>query len=189
MLSSSGAPSSQPGVGVGCHIFVDESKSSGYIAAATYVRAANIAVARKAIASLRVRGAERLHFTHERDEHKKQVLDRMAASGLVMVRLYIAETNDHQRGREKTLTSLVTDALNAGAHRLVLEQDDSVLTADRRLLTPLIRRSGSQLQFEHVRAKSEPLLWVSDAVAWCWQRGERWVKQADPLIDTVQIVG
>jgi hypothetical protein len=175
------------GIGPRCHVFVDESKSSGYITAATYVEANEISFARRRVANLRLQGAERLHFTHERDARRKQILDQLATLG-IQVRLYVARTNNHPLGRQQTLTALVNDALVADVRRLVLEQDDSVLAADRRLLTPLVRRSGTQMHFEHVRSRSEPLLWVSDAVAWCQQRGGVWVQRSAPLIDAIQIV-
>jgi hypothetical protein len=168
-------------------VFVDESKSAGYIAAATYIEANRVAAARQAIAGLRLPGAERLHFIHERDARRKQILEQLLTAG-IRARVYIARTTNQPLGRRETLTALVNDALEANARRIVLEQDDSVLTADRRLLTPLIRRANHEAQFEHVRSRSEPLLWPSDAVAWCWQRGGTWIERSRPLVDVVQVV-
>jgi len=34
----------------------------------------------------------------------------------------------------------------------------------------------------HLRASQEPLLWVSDGIAWCLQRGGPWASAVAPLI-------
>jgi hypothetical protein len=187
MPSSTDAVSALGGFRSPCHVFVDESKSAGYITAATYVEANMVATARRAVARLRLPGAERLHFIHERDARRKQILEQLLATG-VRARIYIARTTNQPLGRRETLTALVNDALRTNVQRIVLEQDDSVLAADRRLLTPLIGRTNRQAQFEHVRSRSEPLLWPSDAAAWCWQRGGTWIERSRPLIDAVQVV-
>jgi hypothetical protein len=187
MPSSTGAVSASCGFRSRCHVFVDESKSAGYIAAATYIEADKVAAVRRTVASLRLSGAERLHFVHERDARRKQILEQLLMIG-IRARVYVARTTNQPLGRRETLTALVHDALRADVQRIVLEQDDSVLAADRRLLTPLVRLANRQAQFEHARSKSEPLLWPSDAIAWCWQRGGPWIARSRPLIDTVRVV-
>src|SRR5699024_4714763 len=43
--------------------------------------------------------------------------------------------------------------------------------------------------YEHLRAKSEPLLWIPDAVAWWWVKDNNWRERAKPVVRNVVTVG
>ncbi|WP_410622993.1 hypothetical protein [Amycolatopsis sp. cmx-8-4] len=45
-----------------------------------------------------------------------------------------------------------------------------------------VRPSKTELTYEHVDSTAEPLLWISDAVAWCFGAGGDWRRRASPLI-------
>jgi hypothetical protein len=36
--------------------------------------------------------------------------------------------------------------------------------------------------YEHVDSTSEPLMWISDVVAWCYGAGGHWRKRVDPIL-------
>lgn len=75
------------------------------------------------------------------------------------------------------------------AQRLVLDQDDSLAAADRRLIADHLRSSGYRdLVYMHQKSREEPLLWVSDAVAWCHQKGGLWVREVAPLVAEVRVL-
>ncbi|GAA4171023.1 hypothetical protein [Gryllotalpicola koreensis] len=38
------------------------------------------------------------------------------------------------------------------------------------------------LEVTHLHAADEPLLWASDAIAWCLQRGAAWEARVRPMI-------
>lgn len=78
----------------------------------------------------------------------------------------------------------------SGASMLVLEQDDSVLDVDRKLLYRCVRELGRQddLVYRHHRAHEEPLLALPDAIAWSWHRGGQWRKRIEPLVMAVKVV-
>lgn len=40
--------------------------------------------------------------------------------------------------------------------------------------------------YVHLKRHEEPLLWVSDAVAWCHQKGGPWIARAAPLVAEVR---
>ena len=75
--------------------------------------------------------------------------------------------------RAACLTALIRD-LSAfpGPIRLVIEQDDSLVSFDNQRLIELTRSLGkpAALHYEHRRAFEEPLLALPDVVAWCWAR-------------------
>ena len=53
------------------------------------------------------------------------------------------------------------------------------------LLYPVTDKPAYRLEVP----RSEPLLWISDAVCWCHQRGGRWIDAARPLVvDVRQLV-
>lgn len=93
--------------------------------------------------------------------------------------MYTSRASTDRLGREACLEALLVDTRELEAGRLVVELDESVMKADRRLMAKRLR---SDLPYLHAPAVSEPLLWVSDAVAWCWQRGGDWKRRAQPLV-------
>lgn len=60
----------------------------------------------------------------------------------------------------------------------------------RQRLIELTRAEGRRhnLRYEHRRAKTELLLTVPDAIAWCWARGGHWKRRIEPVITTVKQV-
>ncbi|GAB92184.1 hypothetical protein [Gordonia rhizosphera] len=96
---------------------------------------------------------------------------------------------DPRRGRRAALEAVVGDLAAVSATRLVIEQDDSLLAADRAVLYTAVRRHGvPQLVYEHQRPAAEPMLWVSDAVVWCYAKGGEWRRRVQPVINSVTIV-
>jgi len=77
---------------------------------------------------------------------------------------------DHKQARAECLRHIIGDLAGAGAQRLVIEQDDSLLKHDQAVLYAAVRRAevAGSLIYEHLPARSEPLLWIADAAAWCW---------------------
>ncbi|WP_255632240.1 hypothetical protein [Amycolatopsis sp. TNS106] len=47
------------------------------------------------------------------------------------------------------------------------------------------RPSKTELTYEHLNSTAEPLLWISDAVGWCFGAGGTWRRRASRLIDSV----
>lgn len=56
------------------------------------------------------------------------------------------------------------------AQRVLLETDEPYRQFDMRVGAETAR----DLDIVHLRSADEPLLWLSDAVAWCVQRGKPW---------------
>ena len=79
------------------------------------------------------------------------------------------------------------DLAAVGGQRLVFEQDDSLVRSDQTVLYAAVRQAevSGRLTYEHLPARSEPLLWVADAAAWCWARGGPWRTRLDPIVRQV----
>jgi len=168
---------------VSTHAFVDESKQHGLLVAAAVFQPRDLAPARTALRRLCLPGQARLHFTKERDDRRRQILSTIMDLG-VAIDLYDATAiTNPQQARAACLRALVQDLAAAGGRRLVLEQDDSLVRSDQAVLYAAVRdnAAGDQLTYEHLPARSEPLLWVADAAAWCWSRGGPWPTRLQPI--------
>lgn len=64
------------------------------------------------------------------------------------------------------LQALVSDLAGAGGTRLLIERDDSIMAADRRIIRASLIENEylDQLQYQHVAPADHSVLWVSDAV-------------------------
>lgn len=170
----------------GAHVFVDESKSKAYYVAACVIAPADVAGSRRAISALRRGGQRRVHFKSESDSSRNAFLNGAIEAGLT-TRLYMARNLPDKTARPLCLEHLLDDLMAAGATKLVLESDESLEQADRRIIAQHLRSrgAGDSLQYMHCRPHEEPLLWVSDAVAWCHQKGGDWIRRAAPLVQDI----
>lgn len=167
------------------HVFVDESKTRGYFIAAAAVAAHDAQAADRLIRAHARAGQRRIHFTNESDSSRKNLLSRFAESG-VSVTVYAARGLSDPEARKLCLRTLLDDLAAAQAGRLVIEQDDSLMAADRRLIQATLReRDYAGLRYEHARPADHALLWVSDAVAWCYQARGDWIRRAEPLVTEI----
>ncbi|MBK9697661.1 MAG: hypothetical protein IPO80_09870 [Propionibacteriaceae bacterium] len=131
-------------------------------------------------------GQRRIHFKSESDPRRRGLLSELGRLDL-RTTVYQAKVGSDREGRRLCLTALVEDRLTDHANELFIERDDSIIASDRRLIRDhLARRSAlDQLTYRHVAPGDYPLLWVSDAVAWCQQAGGDWLRRAEPLVTSV----
>ncbi|MFD3405096.1 hypothetical protein ACFWUU_30710 [Kribbella sp. NPDC058693] len=154
------------------HVFVDENKTRGFLMVAARCPSGDVAVNRKALRGLLLPGQERLHFRHETDARRKQILDVIAGLHL-LVDIYATE-RETLANRRRCLEAIVRDAAT-DAERLVIERDESTIARDRETLHAACRRFECfELRWELMVPKLDPLLWVPDAVGWAWARAGHW---------------
>lgn len=169
------------------HAFVDESKVRGLLVVAAVLEPRDLASVRRAMRSLLLPRQTHVHFVKERSARKSQIADVIAELP-VRFNVYDASTiNDQRLARRTCLERLVSDLAELGARRLVIEQDDSLVRSDQNLLYRAVRdnRVEDSLTYEHLPARSEPLLWIPDAFAWCWSTGGNWRRRIAPGLDEV----
>jgi hypothetical protein len=103
----------------------------------------------------------------------------------VRVSVWIVKRRPDKEARPLSLNALVAEAVRVGVAQLIIERDESLERADRRLIADVIRRSGSsEMQYQHVAPHEHPLLWVSDAVAWCYSNGGDWIRRVDKIVES-----
>ena len=113
------------------HIFVDETKRAGYVIAAVTV--SDTDAIRTIVRALVLPGQRRIHMKHEQARRRRVIVSALAA---MQVQATVYDAARRYRtdlaARTACLTALVEDiAARDGDTRLVIEQDDSVVRADR----------------------------------------------------------
>lgn len=172
------------------HVFIDESKSRGYLVAAVAFPPDELVHARREVRALVMPGQHRLHFKSESDCLRKLVLD-LVAELAPAITLYDSSTQPTSRQqREACLKAVLCDMAVVNGQMLVVETDDSLVVSDRKVLFRMVREldCAETLVYRHLRAKEEMLLALPDAIAWCWQRQGSWREQVRPLIAEVRTV-
>jgi hypothetical protein len=170
------------------HAFVDESARNGrYLIAAAIVDPAHLSQLRRTMRQLLLPGQRELHFQQEKPSRRRRLADTIACQQ-VEVRIYARSSlRRDEPARQHCLEHLVRDLVVRGAHRLVIDsrrtQDINDVRTLRRIIGP--HPSESKLVYEHVDSKSESLLWIGDAVAWCHGAGREWRQRVDPITAAV----
>ena len=172
------------------HTFVDETKRRSYLLVTAVVVPTDLDSVRAGLRGLVLPGQRRLHVKDENDSRKRSIAAAVVASG---VRATVYDAGDRYRTewdrRSACLRALVADAAARDDAMLVLEQDDTLVAADRALLYRRVREVGREdLRYEHRRAASELLLALPDAVAWCWAKGGDWRRRITPVVTEVRTV-
>ena len=165
-------------------VYVDESKARGYYVVATASAIGDLRASERTLRDLLKPGQRRIHFKSESDSRRRQILSSMCTLDL-RVSVWIVGRRPDKEARPLSLGALIVDAVAAGVAQLIIERDESLERADRRLIAEVIRRAGSpEVQYRHVAPHEHPLLWVSDAVAWCYSNGGDWIRRVDTIVES-----
>lgn len=167
------------------HVFVDETKSRGYLIAAAVVLPPDVTAARRTVSGLCRPGQRRIHFTKEKDARRRQIISAMTRLR-ARVEIYDASAHHPRAARTRCLEAIAEDLAGQGQVRLVLERDDSILNHDKRVLYERVNKCGAtELKYVFMRAHEECLLAIPDAVAWCWAKGGSWRSAVKPIVGQI----
>ena len=147
------------------HLFVDESKDRDYLLVASVHVSGDLDDLRKLMRGLVLRGQRRIHMTKESDSRRRAIAAAVCGAGIGAT-VYDAGRRYREEldARAACLQGLVADIPPGEDAIVVLEQDDSLLTWDRRQLFALTR-GQQRLRYEHRRAQVEGLLAIPDVIA------------------------
>lgn len=173
------------------HIYVDETKHRDYLMVAAVVLGEDLSATRAVIQDLLKPGQHHLHMKDEADGRKETIAKTLAAANL-QATVYDAGRRHRTQllARAACLSALIDDLATSDADTLiVLDQDETLVQSDRRLLYRAVREAGREatLRYEHRRASTERLLGIPDAFAWCWAKGGYWRSHIRPVV-TVKTV-
>ncbi len=153
--------------------------------AAVMVQPGNAAALRKLMVSLLMPRQGHIHFVNERASRRKQILDSLERIG-ARVRIYRCRGLNPILARALCLSALLDDCARINATSLILERDDSLFKTDEIFLRQGLYRRGlkATLEFRHVGKSEEPIVWIADAVAWSYARGDEYKRKALTLIES-----
>lgn len=128
-------------------------------------------------------GTRRLHFVKENDANRRRAFAAVASLDLEHLIVEGPPARRHKDQRVEALGVVVFWALDRGVERIVLERDENSVALDLRVMRDALREAGrpDAIEYLHLPAPSEPLLWIPDAVVWAWSRGGEWRKRAESL--------
>lgn len=165
-------------------MFVDESERGGYLLAATLLEPAALHPTRTVLRDLLLPGCRRVHFKTEKDSRRRFIASSLVRAGHA-VHLYTAR-GPSEKVRAVLLERLVSDAIDFGVTRLVLDsRDPAGNDRDRLVIGTRTKAREAGVVYEHINSWAEPALWISDAVAWCHGAGGDWRRRIDPIVGSV----
>jgi len=174
------------------HIYADETKENGFVLAAAMVPASRAAELRALIQSLKLPRQRRIHFTTEKPERREMILEKLIKTGAIETLIMDARRIENPiAARRAAVGQLADEAVRVGAVLLRLEPDGPAVVTDKQTIFERLQRAGcaETVSYSHIAAVSESLLAVPDAVAWCYGKGGKWLRHAEPLIGKVITLG
>jgi hypothetical protein len=164
--------------------FVDESVRGGrYVVACVLTDARDLPQLRSSIIGLLRPHQRRLHFHRESPGRRRALIASFAtmAVRLVVVSARMTYDRDEEAAREARIGRIVSELQTRSVERLVLESRDD----DRHDARTIIRARlpAPALLFEHRAPLTEPLLWLTDGVAWTAGLGGEQFAALQPIID------
>jgi hypothetical protein len=157
------------------HAFIDESRRGRlYLVAAAISDPASLGSLRRHMRGLLLPGQRELHFKKEKPARRKMIADSIAQLP-VQVRVYTRSCDRQEElVRQDCMSALTSDLVEIGAHRLVIDSRQQHRDIhDERTIKGVLgpRASKTGLTYEHLDSTAESLLWIPDAVAWCYGEG------------------
>ena len=165
-------------------VFVDESAKNGYLIAATAVELRHLKASRTSVRRCLLSGERRIHFAKETTRRRREVLSKIVSLDLAVGVFF--STSSGENSRSKLIREVVAHH-GDNLHRLVFESGRHRDLNDQRLLISM-RLAGefpAHASFEHLLPYEEPLLWVSDAIAWSWRAKGDWRRRVVPIVAPV----
>jgi hypothetical protein len=154
--------------------------------AAAALPAMSLTKARKELRGQLLKSQPRIHFKDERDARRRRIIGLICDQGWP-VRLFTHSDKRDSIARTACLEAIVQYAAEIGSVRIVFETDDSAMQTDKRVLYAATQQTALSTGFTygHMRATDEELLWVPDAIAWCFARGGDWRRRIEPVFDNL----
>lgn len=162
--------------------FVDESQRKQYMICAAIISPNVMKAVREELRKMLLPRQRRLHFVDESNQRRRKCLAVMSELP-VEARMYTSQQNEAV-ARELLLGHLLSDLVPLKCQRLIIESREANQNArERRQIAAAIREEAApQMTYDHMRPHEEPLLWVSDAVAWAYGAGGEWRPQVEALV-------
>jgi hypothetical protein len=174
---------------VSVHAFIDESGRGGsYLVCVSVVDPGRLTPIRKQLSALLLPGQRELHFKKEKPRRRRLLADRIAvlpASSWIYTTSCTPKTEEQDR--QRCLAEAVRDLVAVGAHRVVIDSRQEQDRHDEATIYRALggRPSATGVVYEHHESTSTPLLWIPDAVAWCYGASGDWRRRISASVTRV----
>lgn len=172
------------GLHVDHHMYIDESKSHGYLMVGAVIKGSSTHEARRALNAMLLPGQERIHFSSESDARRKEALEQMSTLAMPSLLVHAQGSARERDSRRRCLTTLVDFAGRDGISQVCIELNDSQQQLDRDVAFGLVRSDLQRrpVSFRWLRASQQPLLWIPDGFAWAYARGGTWRQRVRAML-------
>jgi hypothetical protein len=153
-------------------ILVDESKRKDYIPCAVEIDLALAPAARVALNRLRLKGQRSIHFVNEREARKRHIIEQYLKENFNAT-CFVVQGKVESLARRNCLEALVESLDPLEHYVLVFDRDETREQSDRLTLSSQLKLLGTtnNVNFFHSEPHEEKLLWLPDAIGWCYARG------------------
>jgi len=160
------------------HAFIDESARSGkYLLTAAVVPTMRLQEVTKVIQALVLKGNQRVNLSDESNTRRTQILRAYVALDVpARVAVTAHAGGDDKPARDRCLRALLAGFAELKVQVVLLDtRDEHRNTEDRRVIARAVREGAApELQYDHRRSRSEPLLSLPDAFGWAHGAGGTW---------------
>lgn len=168
-----------------CLVAIDESKrpNQPYTMVAAFIPPGEVSALRAALRRKLRKGQRSLHFTKERDAVRKAVLAILAEHRVAAVVALAHKGASAEPPREICLRALSRVIREAKAASVRLDRDATQERRDRKIISREFDPAAIDYSF---RSRHEDeLLWVADALAWSFAKGDTWKATASALVGEI----
>ena len=172
-------------------LYIDETKAKGYVIVAAVAIEESLYAIRQQLRSLILPGQVALHMKGERDSRRHAIADAIAGMvslGLTATVYDAGRVGSERDRRARCIEAIVHNALkDYDQARIVFDLDETLRQFDRQCLIEATRAAGAgdRISYQHAHRRSEPLLAIPDALAWCWAKGGQWRRRVEPVVADV----
>jgi len=168
------------------HFYVDESRAhkGPYLLIATKIETSSSALIRKELKTFLNKGQKRIHFTNESDGRRKQIL-AVISNLEISCSIYSCSNKKDIEARYRCINALFQDTGPSGISRVVMEARESQDHRDLKWFKESRRFESHHIVLAHSLPRTEPLLWIPDAIGWAYGRGNPWREMVSSGIEKV----
>lgn len=89
--------------------------------------------------------------------------------------------------RQRCIDEAVRDLVTLRARRVVIDSREEQDRHDEATIYRALggKPSATGVTYEHLKSTATPLLWIPDAIAWCYGAGGNWRQRVEPTIKKV----
>ena len=166
-------------------VAIDESKAKAYVLVAVFIDAHEAPSIRKSLKKVLLKGQRSVHFSFENDSRKKLILNVLKTLNFE-AKIFVSSEAKQADARAWCLEQVVATLKVESEYRIVLDRDEGYEAFDKRAITLASRRAGLNREntHNHDEPEYEPLLWIPDAIAWCYSKNAEWRDRVSQMLSS-----